>query len=392
LELVIRDSGKGIPQKNLKYIFDRFYQLEEDENVRSGTGTGIGLALAKNIVKLHKGIIKAISNEGEGTSFIVLLPLGKDHLKEDQIVNSTENAIDKEVSFYLDKPNYLMDNLSDNDTIQEGMDMDKSLPILLIVEDNKEVRTFIKNIFKTNYTVYEAENGQKALEFANKKSIDLIISDVMMPVMDGIEFCSRIKTNILTSHIPVILLTAKTSEESQKSGYKTGADAYITKPFDTNLLEVRVNNILRSRKSLIEKFKKDTILEPKELTATSADEVFLQKAIDLIEKNMTNAEYTINDFIAEMNMSRSVLYRKLKALTDQSITEFIKTIKLKRAAQLILKTQLSISEIAFDLGFNDLKHFRISFQKLFHELPSQYRTNHAGNSSTNTSADLEQDV
>jgi AraC-like DNA-binding protein len=214
----------------------------------------------------------------------------------------------------------------------------------------------------------------------------------MMPVMDGIEFCARIKTNILTSHIPVILLTAKTSEESQKSGYTTGADAYITKPFDTNLLEVRVNNILRSRKSLIEKFKIDTILEPKELTATSADEMFLQKAIDLIEQNMTNAEYTINDFISEMNMSRSVLYRKLKALTDQSITEFIRTIKLKRAGQLILKSQLSISEIAFDLGFNDLKHFRISFQKLFNELPSQYRANHADNSKTNTSTDSEQDV
>jgi DNA-binding response OmpR family regulator len=392
LELVIRDSGKGIPKKNLKFIFDRFYQLEEDENVRSGTGTGIGLALAKNIVKLHKGIIKAISNEGEGTSFIVLLPLGKDHLKEDKILNSTEDAIDNESSFYLDKPNYLMDNLSENDTIKEDVDKDKSLPILLIVEDNKEVRTFIKNIFKTNYTVYEAENGQKALDIASKNSIDLIISDVMMPVMDGIEFCARIKTNILTSHIPVILLTAKTSEESQKSGYTTGADAYITKPFDTNLLEVRVNNILRSRKSLIEKFKIDTILEPKELTATSADEMFLQKAIDLIEQNMTNAEYTINDFISEMNMSRSVLYRKLKALTDQSITEFIRTIKLKRAGQLILKSQLSISEIAFDLGFNDLKHFRISFQKLFNELPSQYRANHADNSKTNAPTNLEQDV
>lgn len=392
LELVIRDSGKGIPQKNLKYIFDRFYQLEEDENVRSGTGTGIGLALAKNIVKLHKGVIKAVSSEGDGTSFIVLLPLGKEHLKEDQILNNTEGTIDNESLFYLDKPNYLIDNLSDNDTIEEGLDNDKLLPILLIVEDNKEVRTFIKNIFKINYTVYEAENGQKALDLANKNNIDLIISDVMMPVMDGIELCAKIKTNILTSHIPVILLTAKTSEESQKSGYTTGADAYITKPFDTNLLEVRVNNILKSRKSLIEKFKIDTILEPKELTATSADEMFLQKAIDLIEQNMTNAEYTINDFISEMNVSRSVLYRKLKALTDQSITEFIKTIKLKRAGQLILKSQLSISEIAFDLGFNDLKHFRISFQKLFNELPSQYRAKHADNSNTDAPTDLEQDV
>jgi signal transduction histidine kinase/ligand-binding sensor domain-containing protein/DNA-binding response OmpR family regulator len=390
LELVIRDSGKGIPQKNLKYIFDRFYQLEDDENMRSGTGTGIGLALTKNIVKLHKGIIKVISNEGEGTSFIVLLPLGNDHLKEHQIVNNTAGTIYDEGSYYLDTPNYLINNLSANDIIEESINRDKSRPILLIVEDNREVRTFIKNIFKTNYNVYEAENGQKALDIATKNVIDLIISDVMMPVMDGIELCAKIKTNILTSHIPVLLLTAKTSEESQKSGYTTGADAYITKPFDAYLLEVRVNNILRSRKILIEKFKKDTILEPKELTATSADEIFLQKAIDLVEQNMYNAGYSIDNFISEMNMSRSVLYRKLKALTDQSITEFIRTIKLKRAGQLILKSQLSISEIAFDLGFNDLKHFRISFQKIFNELPSQYRAKHADNLNTNTPTDLEE--
>lgn len=393
LELIIRNSGKGIPEKNLKSIFDRFYQLDEDENVRSGMGTGIGLALTKNIVKLHKGIIKAKSSQGEGASFIVLLPLGKDHLKEDQIVNNTERTIiDNESSFYLDKPNYLVDNLSVNDIIEVGINMEKSSPKLLLVEDNGEVRTFIKNIFKTNYDIFEAENGQKALDIAHKNPIDLIISDVMMPVMDGIELCAKIKTNILTSHIPVLLLTAKTSEESQKSGYTTGADAYITKPFDSYILEVRVNNILRSRKILIEKFKKDTILEPKELTATSADEMFLKKAIDLIEQNISNAEFTINDFISEMNMSRSVLYRKLKALTDQSITEFIRTIKLKRAGQLILKSQLSISEIAFDLGFNDLKHFRISFQKLFNELPSQYRAKYADNLNTDNPVDSEKDV
>ncbi len=204
-----------------------------------------------------------------------------------------------------------------------------------------------------------------------------------MPIMDGMELCETIKSNILTSHIPVLLLTAKTSEEAQKEGFAHGADAYITKPFNTDLLVLRVNNILRSRKKLIEKFKKERILEPSELTATSTDELFLQKAIDLIEKNMSSTEFSINDFIKEMGMSRSVLYRKLKALTDQSITEFIRTIKLKRAGQLILQSQLSISEIAFDLGFNDLKHFRKSFQKLFNELPSEYRQKHTSKETDN---------
>jgi len=195
----------------------------------------------------------------------------------------------------------------------------------------------------------------------------------MMPTMNGIELCKSIKTNIVTSHIPVLLLTAQTSQESQKEGYKTGADSYVTKPFDANILEQKVKNLLKTRQNLIKKFKKDLILKPKELEITSADEIFLQKSISLIEKNINNPEFTIQDFISEIGMSRSALYRKLKALTGQSISEFIKTIKLKRAAQLITQTKMNISEIAFELGFNDLKHFRKSFKLQFNELPSQYR-------------------
>ena len=199
----------------------------------------------------------------------------------------------------------------------------------------------------------------------------------MMPIMDGTELCNQIKTNILYSHIPVILLTAKTSEKSQKEGFETGADAYITKPFSASLLEVRVKNLLQTRENLINKIKKDIILKPKELKITSLDEIFLEKSISIIEENIKKVDFTINDFIAEMGMSRSAYYRKLKALTGQSITEFIRTIKLKRAAQLIAKSKLNISEIAYDLGFNDLKYFRKSFKKLFKELPSQYRNNNS---------------
>ena len=326
LKLVIQDNGKGFPQKKHKFIFDLFYQLEDDEDARQGSG--IGLALTKNIVKLHKGSIKAISNEGQGTSFIVLLPLGNKHLNADQIINNYDGTVNSQDPYNFVQSDYLV-NLPESEIIEENINTDQSRPVLLIVEDNLELRTFIKNIF-SSYIIYEAENGQHALDIANENAIDLIISDVMMPVMNGIELCAKIKTNILTSHIPVVLLTAKTSEESQKSGYTTGADAYITKPFNAQILEIRVKNILKFRRILIEKFRKDAILEPKELTATSADEMFLQKAIDLIEQNINNSAYSIDDFIAEMNMSRSVLYRKLKALTDQSITEFIRTIKLKR--------------------------------------------------------------
>lgn len=375
LKLVIKDSGRGIPEKSIKAVFDRYYQLDEDENTR--TGTGIGLALCKNLVKLHYGKIKAKSQEGKGTSFILTLPLGKQHLKANEIV-SQSNDVKIDDSFYSEQSNFLVKESLLEDLGSDDATINESQPTLLLVEDNAEVRLFIKDIFKNNNNILEAENGEKALEIAKENNIDLIISDVMMPIMDGTTLCEHIKTNILTSHIPVILLTAKTSEDAQVQGYTLGADAYITKPFDANILEIRVTNLLTSRKNLIDKFRKDIILQPKELTVTSADELFLQKAIDLVEANLSNSEFSINDFIEQMGMSRSVLYRKLKALTGQSLTEFIRTIKLKRAGQLIVQSQLNISEIAYDLGFNDLKHFRKSFQNLFNELPSEYRQNHSG--------------
>ena len=372
VKIEIKDNGKGIPKKNLNFIFDRFYQIERDESSRSGTG--IGLALAKSVIELHKGSIKVKSKEKEGTSFVILLPFGKNHLTKEQIIKEADEI--ETVSFYEEATINSLKEKSENE-VDKKVEINPELPTILIVEDNPEVRAFVKEIFKVNHNILEAENGKDALEIAQNNSIDLIISDVMMPIMSGIELCGQIKTNIVTSHIPILLLTAKTSQDSQKEGYKTGADAYVTKPFDASILEQKVKNLLKTRQNLVKKFKKDIILKPKELEITSADEIFLKKSISLIEKNINNTEFTIQDFISEIGMSRSALYRKLKALTGQSITEFIRTIKLKRAAQLIAQTKRTISEIAFDLGFNDLKHFRKTFKKLFDELPSQYRLNHS---------------
>ena len=372
VKIEIKDSGKGIPKKNLSFIFDRFYQIERDESSRSGTG--IGLALAKSVIELHKGSIKVKSKEKEGTSFVILLPFGKKHLSKEQIIKEIHEI--ETVNFYEEATISSLKEKSETD-VSEKVEINSELPIILIVEDNPEVRVFVKQIFQNNNNILEADNGEKALEIAKNNSLDLIISDVMMPIMNGIELCEKIKTNVITSHIPVLLLTAKTSQDSQKEGYKTGADAYVTKPFDSSILEQKVKNLLKTRQNLIKKLKKDIILKPKELEITSADEIFLKKSISLIEQNINNADFSINDFITEIGMSRSALYRKLKALTGQSITEFIRTIKLKRAAQLISQTKRTISEIAFSLGFNDLKHFRKSFQKLFNELPSQYRLNNS---------------
>ncbi len=361
----IINYGEVIPKNKIDTIFERFYRTEQNSNQ---TGTGIGLALTKNLVELHRGTISVTSSIEDGTCFEILLPLGRKHFTDEECIFTDEE--------YTDENNTVFDERITDKLHQQNSKPERKLidfNSILIVEDNIDVRNFIKSIFTDKYKLYEAGNGKEAFTVTQSTHIDLIISDVMMPEMDGFEFCNLIKTDITTSHIPVILLTAKTSATHHKKGYLNGADVYITKPFDAKMLEIRVENLLQSRRSLIAKFRKDIILEPKKLTVTSTDEVFLKKALGIVEDNLSNSDFTIDLFISEMNMSRSVLYRKLKALTGQSITEFIRNIKLKRAGQLILNSQMNISEIAFDLGFNDLKYFRKSFQKLFNVLPSQYR-------------------
>ncbi|GGK48066.1 MULTISPECIES: hybrid sensor histidine kinase/response regulator transcription factor [Flavobacteriaceae] len=372
LKIEIINFGQIISDEHIDFIFDRFYQLNQ-KGVQ--TGTGIGLSLAKSLVELHKGKIEVTSSIENGTCFSVFIPLGKNHLNSEQCVNEVEEDTTNEV---FDKPIFVQKELAKAKEIEhKTTKLNENASTLLIVEDNQEVRDFIINIFNSKYNVKDASNGEEGVLIAKKNPVDLIISDVMMPVMDGFQLCKTIKTDILTSHIPIILLTAKTSPIHRKEGYKYGADAYITKPFDATILEVRVDNLLNSRKNLISKFKKDIILKPKELTITSADELFLKKAIEIVENNVSDIDFNVNVFTEQMNMSRSVLYRKFKAITDQSISEFVRTIKLKRAGQLLSQTDLNVSEIAYEVGFNDLKYFRKVFKKQFDELPSNYRKNYS---------------
>ncbi|MBP8791796.1 MAG: response regulator [Lutibacter sp.] len=365
-----------IPEEHIKFIFERFYQLDQKE---MHSGSGIGLSLTKSLIELHKGKIEVNSSAKDGTCFSVYIPLGKEHLSENECITDFD---ENDENIFSDKPVFIERELKNNEILANTapLEFNKELLSLLVVEDNIEVRTFIKSIFSEKYNVFEANNGQEGIEVSKEHPIDLIISDVMMPLMDGFEMCKEIKSNITTSHIPVILLTAKTSSIHQKEGYNIGADAYITKPFDANILEVRVNNLLNTRRNLISKFKKDIILEPKELVFTSADELFLEKAIKIVEENISDPEFNVNLFTDHMNMSRSVIFRKLKALTDQSINEFIRNIKLKRAAQYLAQTKMNVSQIAYEVGFNDLKYFRTCFKNQFNETPSTYRNKNASNS------------
>lgn len=374
-QLIIEDNGKGIRKEDIGFIFDRYFQLGQQNELRSGTG--VGLALAKDIVELHKGKISVESHEGKGTKFTILLPLGKDHLKPGQISMSQQETEEDVLLDAYDPSMVKIGWVNNTDQIKEINDeevlLNKDLCTLLLVEDNHEVRNFIKSLFETKYNVLEAANGIQGIEVAKNQPVDLIVSDIMMPKMDGVEFCENIKLDIHTSHIPVILLTARTSTKIQRMGYNTGADAYITKPFDSDLLILQVANLLKSRQNLIEKFRKDLILQPKELVLESPDEIFLNKAISIIEDHISDANFMASTLVDKMHMSQSVLYRKFKALTGQSISEFIRMVKLKRAEQLLMQTDLNIASIAYEVGFNDLKYFRTCFKKVFGKTASQYR-------------------
>lgn len=360
VELTIKDSGEGIPKNKLPHIFDRFYHLQS--NNTSVQGTGIGLTLTKELLEIHHGKIFVTSIIDEGSEFKVILPL-KTERAADQKSEPATTSYDEEGNLYLN-----VIEQSEEDSEQSEV----KLPVILIVEDNEDLRKYMRVEFGSKFTLLEADNGESGLEIALKEIPDLIISDLMMPKMDGIEFCKLIKKDQRTSHIPIIILTAHTSQFNKIRGYEIGADDYITKPFSSELLILRVENLLKGRKELQSKFSREVRLEPKDLQISSMDERFLTKAMEVVEANLNDSEFNADSFASEMCMSRVHLYRKLKALTDQSVSDFVKTARLKLAANLIGENKLTIKEAAYTVGFKDPKYFSKCFKQQFGVKPSDY--------------------
>lgn len=365
VELIVEDNGRGIPKGSLDKVLDRFYTSD----VSSLTGTGIGLALVNNLIKLHHGTLEYDSVPNEKTVFKVLIKKGSDHFGEDDLMANFQNS--ELIHQYEELSKY--EGLEDSEDSEESKDI-AEFDRVLVVEDNDDVRAFIKSIFIRNHVVLEASNGEEGLKLALDEVPDLVISDVMMPIMDGIELCKLLKTDQKTSHIPVILLTARTSLIFKVDGYESGADDYISKPFKSKLLKLRVSNLIKQRKKLREIYGsgKNIEIEPSLVSYTSADETFVQTALESIEKNMSNSEYTVEDLGRDVAMSRMQLYRKLKAMLGQSANEFIRTIRLKRAAQLLKANEFTIAEITYMCGFTDLQYFRQCFKKQFGINPSEY--------------------
>lgn len=349
----VKDTGVGIPRKELPHIFDRFYQVKNEEDKM---GSGIGLHLVKEYVELHSGKIEVESEANKGSSFNVYLPI---------------------------QSGFESGEVAKEDIIQDGQNIDvqseKDLRAnkeytILLVEDNKEFRYYMSELLSKKYNVLEAEDGEEGEWIATTKFPDLIISDVMMPKVDGLELCKRIKSNIQVSHIPVILLTARSTDESKLFGYESGADEYISKPFNLDILLLRIQKLINEEKARQKSFSQGINIDPGEVTITSVDEQFIGKVCAMIRKNMDNPEYSVEKLSADVGMERTVLYRKLNAIAGQTPSDFIRSIRLKHAAQLLNKGY-QVGEVADMVGFNTPKYFTKYFKQAFGVTPSQYKVN-----------------
>lgn len=353
----VKDSGIGIPKTHITKIFDRFYQVNKSESDKN-SGFGLGLPITKEIVLLHGGTITVESENNIGSIFTVKILKSKKRFSDEQI--DEDNAV-------ISQETLIVQELKKRTAKKEVQN-----EAILIVEDNEEIQDLIKDILSKDYQVLQAYNGQEGLKMATKNLPDLIISDVMMPIMDGLEFVKKLKMNTLTSHIPIIILTARSLVKNRMEGFETGADEYITKPFEEGLLKIRIANLLNNRKLLREKFINDNLLKPGELAISSPDQLFLEKLYKSFEKNLESNNLKAQLISKEIGMSYTAMYKKIKALTGLSYIEFIRDYRLSIAKQLIDEFGYSVSDACYKVGYSDRKYFSKLFKEKFKRNPSDF--------------------
>ncbi len=361
-QIVVKDSGVGIPKEDQSRIFERFYQAQDGRKKESGSG--IGLTLAAEYVELHHGLIQLDSEVGQGTEFTVSLPLGKSHLPVDSIEKDAQIKL-------LAKPSL--------HGPQEGskfyqLDLESDKPLVLLIDDNQDMIEFVRSSLGHKYNFVLAQDGQEGLRKANNFSPEIIVSDIMMPNMDGIELCKKIKGNPKTTHISIIFISAKSMTENRVAGMRVGADAYIVKPFEIELLEAQIDTLIQRQKELMEYFRNDLIRMPAPPDASNnEDNKFVKKVMDLIEANISNSELTVEMIASEMAMSSTHLYRRLKATTDHSAKEIIQKYRLKKASQLLQNKEGNITEVMYRVGFTSLSYFSKCFKAEYDISPKQYQ-------------------
>lgn len=360
--LRVKDNGKGISREKQATLFKRFY--EGDYRKFNTIGTGIGLSLTKDLVTLHGGTISVESEVDHGTEFIVRIPIERSYYDEEQIddevISLRQTAID-----YEDTP---------EDVIAEVQELATKANSILLVEDNEELLNLMTKLLGREYNVFTAENGKEGIIVLENEDVDLIVSDIMMPEMDGIEFCKYVKGHLEISHIPVILLTAKNKEEDRAEAYEIGADAFISKPFNLTVLHAHIRNLLKYKARMAHDFKNQIVFEVKDLNYTSLDEDFIQRAINCVNNHLEDPNFDQAQFADEMLTSKSTLYKKLKSLAGLNTSSFIRNVRLKAACRIMEEKGINIrvSELAYAVGFNDPKYFSSCFKKEFGMLPSEY--------------------
>ena len=373
MRMDVRDTGKGISAEDTKMVFERFFQAKG-----AASGTGIGLALVKSFVDLHHGTARVESEEGKGADFVIILPRQQE--AHDQVIHDDAKNVDNSISVpSSDDKNvvdenvlqYIDDGNKHSGKLQQVITEQANKPTLLIIDDNNDIRQYERTLLQDDYFVLEASDGKEGLELAKKEVPDLVICDVMMPVMDGLEFTEHLKTDTATSHIPVIMLTAKNLEEQRAEGYEHGADSYITKPFHSKVLLARIENLLRQRKLLKNVFK-GTLSAEKEMEEShleDRDKLFIKQLNAIIQKNMGDSDFCVEDISRQIGLSRVQLYRKVKAMTGSSVVDLLRKARLAKAHRLLESRSMSISEVAYEVGFSAPSYFTKCFKDEYGMLP-----------------------
>ncbi|GAA4350679.1 hypothetical protein GCM10023185_08670 [Hymenobacter saemangeumensis] len=365
--LTVQDSGIGIPPEHLPRIFDRFHQVD-DSATRQYEGSGIGLTLVRELVALHHGTVSVASTPGVGSTFTVCLPLGKAHLKPEELAPVDEDG--RESGEQSGKSGEQLAPLPTPDAA--GREAEDLRPLVLVVDDHAEMRAYVASCLQVEFRVLTVGEGEAGLRLITDTVPDLVVSDLMMPVMNGLALCRHLKSDERTSHIPVVLLTARSGDDSRLAGLELGADDYLTKPFRPRELQARVRNLLRQREQLRQRYSREVTLQPHAISISPVEEVFLNKALAVVEAHFQDAEFDVEVFASELAMSRIQLYRKLKALTDQSPTDFIRTLRLRRAAQLLEAQAGTVADVAYQVGFQSLSYFSRAFREQYGHPPSEH--------------------
>lgn len=372
-EIIVVDNGIGLDPDKVKQIFERFYQINNDA-AQSNFGTGIGLHLSRSLVELHHGTIKAENRtDCVGSKFIVRLPLGCNHLKKEELLDPNEASFPATTTYPNAYETKSVVNLEKEDTEEEKVKA-KTKYKILIVEDENDIQNYLKDELKNDYQILVSNNGKDALELALTEHPDLIISDIMMPEMDGLTFCKKLKQNVNINDIPIILLTAKSKIEDRMEGLETGADAYFVKPFIMEELQASINSLLSNRELLRNRYttkqKQEETVNP--VSLKSSNEALMEKIIKVINEHISDPKFSVEELAGEVGLSRVHIHRKLKEITNQSASDFVRTIRLQQAASLLSKKMMSISDVAYAVGYTNLSHFSASFRVLYGLSPKEY--------------------